>query len=296
MRCKICNSSNVKEEYNGLIRDGGLGRYTKKNVSMYRCADCGVIWHEKIYKADEYYQTDTYRNSLEGTIKESDFYKLHDKESLAKLTYTGTEIYRDSVVADIGCGCGAFLDYVNGVAKKVVAIEPAEFYREVLNRKGFYTYSYAREAKDRFANNVDVVTSFDVIEHVESPQDFLLDVYELLKVGGRAFIGTPTETPIMRSLLGKMYDMKLLFSTQHIWIFSKESLRMMADKVGFLPQNIKFKYYQRYGIGNMLGWLKFQEPKKDIQNDFITKTLDDVWKRESEKQELADYIVLEIEK
>lgn len=295
MKCKICGSENIDIIYNDLIRDGGLGQYTKKPIKIFQCKNCDVIWHDnEIADVKEYYETEEYRNELEGSSEEEKFYELHDKETLDKLNYTGTTIFRNKVVADIGCGCGAFLDYISGVAREVVAVEPSLKYRNIMSRKGFSTYSYADEAKKLYANKIDVITSFDVIEHVQSPESFIKDVYDLLTVGGKAIIGTPTDAPIMRSLLGKDYEKKLLFSTQHLWILSEKNLRMISEKCGF--KNIDIKYYQRYGIDNMLGWLKEKEPKSEIKQKFITETLNNVWKAQLVDNRLADYIVLYLEK
>ena len=295
MKCKICGSENTDIIYNDLIRDGGLGQYTKKPIKIFQCKNCDVIWHDnEIADVKEYYETEEYRNELEGSSEEEKFYELHDKETLDKLNYTGTTIFRNKVVADIGCGCGAFLDYISGVAREVVAVEPSLKYRNIMSRKGFSTYSYADEAKKLYANKIDVITSFDVIEHVQSPESFIKDVYDLLTAGGKAIIGTPTDAPVMRSLLGKDYEKKLLFSTQHLWILSEKNLRIISEKCGF--KNIDIKYYQRYGIDNMLGWLKNKEPKSEIKQKFITETLNNVWKAQLVDNGLADYIVLYLEK
>lgn len=34
-RCKLCGSNSTHIEYEGVIRDGGLGKYTKVKVKMY---------------------------------------------------------------------------------------------------------------------------------------------------------------------------------------------------------------------------------------------------------------------
>ena len=112
--CKLRGSTEIKMEYEGLIRDGGLGKYTKRPVTMYRCCNCDVIWHEPVFEIGSYYESKEYRNALEGTTDEYDFYRLHDKDNLDKFQYTGTDIFRGKVVADVGCGCGAFLDFVKG--------------------------------------------------------------------------------------------------------------------------------------------------------------------------------------
>lgn len=296
MKCKICGEKNIKITYNGLIRDGGLGKYTNEPVKMYQCADCDVIWHDRLLNTREYYESQKYRTSLEGTSDEKEFYHLHDKETLDKFQYTGTDIFRDKIVADIGCGCGAFLDYLKGVASEIIAIEPSETYRAIMDKKKFHTYPYAKAMKDekKYWGKVNVATSFDVIEHVESPFAFLKDVYGMLKRGGKAIVGTPTDAPVMRSLLGETYEQKLLFSTQHLWILGEKNLRYMANKVGFATVN--FKFYQRYGIGNMMGWIKDKKPGTSVSASYLTDTLDNVWRNQLAEKGLADYIVLYVTK
>ncbi len=290
-RCKICDGDDLSVEYEGIIRDGGLGKYTQKPVKMYRCNKCKVIWHEPMVNLDEYYTSEEYRMSLEGTVNETDFYNLHDKESIDKLLYTGM-VYRDKVVADIGCGCGAFMDLVSGISRDVIAIEPTQAYRDILLRKGYKTYCYAKDALGEYKESVDVVVSFDVIEHVESPLVFMKEVYNLLRVGGHAFIGTPTETPVMRKLLGEIYDIKILFSTQHLWILGEDSLLRISESAGFNKANTHVKYFQRYGISNVLGWLKYQEAGKKIDDEMVSKAIDMAWRCGIEEQKLSDYIVL----
>lgn len=50
MKCKICGSENIDIIYNDLIRDGGLGQYTKKPIKIFQCKNCDVIWHGFIVK------------------------------------------------------------------------------------------------------------------------------------------------------------------------------------------------------------------------------------------------------
>ena len=295
MKCKICFSDNTKVIYKGKIRNGGLGQYTENDIEMHQCTDCGVIWHEDVISdIKKYYESEEYRVSLENSSEESNFYKLHDKETFEKFRYTGTAIWRDKVVADIGCGCGAFLDFLKGVSKKIIAIEPSEKYRSIMQKKGFETFAYSEDAKKIYENAIDVITSFDVIEHVSDPENFLNGVFSLLKQGGQAYIGTPTDAPIMRELLGSIYEKKILYSTQHLWIFSKENLMIMAKKCGFGQVDIKF--YQRYSIENMLGWLKEKEANSNMKYNSVLYSLNGVWKSQCEMREMSDYIVLELKK
>lgn len=293
--CRICGSNNIKIEYEGIIRDGGLGKYTHNKATLYRCEECNVIWHDAMINLDEYYQSDNYRLSLEGTVDEDDFYNLHDRESIDKLLYTGM-VFRNKTVADIGCGCGSFLDLISGLTKEIIAVEPTQKYREILKKKKYNTYTYAKDAIKEWNSKVDIVVSFDVIEHVDSPVSFMKDIFEMLRPGGKAIIGTPTETPVMRRLLGTDYEMKVLFSTQHLWVFGEKNLKKMAGMAGFKDDHIDVRYYQRYGLENVFGWLKNKQPGGSIDDSMITRTMDYTWRHELENQGLSDYIVIYIEK
>lgn len=49
-------------------------------------------------------------------------------------------------------------------------------------------------------------------------------------------------------------------------------------------------------MDNLLGWLRDKEPHSDINENFITPTLDAVWKSECSKKGLADYIMIYLNK
>lgn len=295
MVCQMCGCEYVGVEYRGKIRNGGLGQYTENDVEMYKCKSCGVIWHEPVIEdTKRYYASEEYRNAMLESTDINRFYQLHDKENMDKFTYTGTTIFRNKTVADIGCGGGAFLDFLSGVAKEVIAIEPTEQYHAHMWEKGYHVYSYAENAMEHWKEKIDVIVSFDVIEHVENPYLFLRDVYDLLKADGCAIIGTPTDAPVMRALLGEIYEKQQLFSTQHPWILNEKVLRMLAEKIGF--KQISVKYYQRYGINNLFGWLREKKPRSEISLNSITATFDAVWRAECNKQEVSDYICLYVTK
>ncbi len=305
MKCKICGSERIKVIYNGKIRAGGIGDWTEEDVPVYQCDDCKTIWHENLYDdIKEFYEGTKYRSQVNGSSDENLFYELHDGESADKFLYTGTKRFRHKTVADIGCGAGAWLDFVKGTAKTVIGIEPSKIFRDLIQRKGIDAFPYAEEAKAAYRDKVDVVTSFDVIEHVENPSAFLDDIYELLAPGGEAIVGTPTDTPVMRSLLGEVYEKMILFTVQHLWVFSPKGMRIMAEQAGF--SEVEFKCFQTYDITNLLAWLQYKTPlsiggnygtpQKKVDYGFVTETLNAVYKSELEKNFMGDYFVAYLRK
>lgn len=287
MNCKLCKSGNIEEIYNGPIRIAMMIGYSEESVAVYQCNECGVFWHE--YKrADNHYESVEYRAGVDGSSDIEQYYKLHDSEVLPKLKFTGTGIFRNKIVADIGCGGGSFLDFVKGSAKETIAVEPSLIYRRNLTEKGHKVYGYIDEAIYEYANKVDIVTTFDVIEHIMEPVQFCKGINNLLHDGGKVIIGTPSEYPLLRKLVGKNFD-KFIFQANHPWIFSERSLINMLKEASFSNIEVEQKY--RFGIGNFINWLKEEIPCGDVQYDFISETLSKTWQKEMISNNLGEYFV-----
>lgn len=289
MICKICRSEKCKVIYKGNLRKGCFGNKTQEIIPMYLCENCSCIWHENINEdLEKYYGTETYRQDMGEKFAE-DYYRYHDREVIDKLNYTGTDIFRNKIVADVGCAGGSFLDFVKGVSKKTLAFEPATMYQESLKSNGHVTFSYMSDALEEYRNSIDIITSFDVIEHVESPIDFMKEQRQLLNKTGIVINGTPTSAVIMRTALGREYE-EFLYTYQHPWVFSEEAIKLIAKQAGF--NKIKVEYKQRYGLGNLLSWHSHHKPMGHVSYDYISDIVDEVWKRDLENKKVSDYMVL----
>jgi SAM-dependent methyltransferase len=257
---------------------------------LYRCSDCGTIWHENdVYESGTYYESAQYRIELEGSADIGEYYLRHDRECLEKFLYTGTDIFRNKTVADIGCGGGSWIDFLKGVAKKTVAIEPSEIYREQLKVKGHDTYAYISDALTDYSGRIDVLTSFDVIEHVDDPQMFAHEIFRLVKTGGNIIIGTPTELKHLRTLIGKEFD-SFVFSVQHPWVFAEKGLKLLFERAGF--KNISIRSFMRYGLGNVFAWLNEIKPRGNITYPCISNTINEAWKANLAETGYGDYLVV----
>lgn len=292
MKCKLCGGTEVSVDYQGIIRLGMAAGYTKEEVTIYRCESCGVLWHEYPLPED-YYQSEAYRNAIEGDSDPEQYFARHDCEVLPKLEFTGTEIYRHKIAADIGCGGGSFLDFIHGAADTTIAIEPSATYRASLAQRGHRCYEYTANALTDFGGKTDVATSFDVIEHVDHPLSFLQDICALLKPGGKLVVGTPTDYPILRKLVGQPFE-RFIFNANHPWVFSENSLQYLLKEAGF--QQISVKQTYRFGIGNVLSWISTQQPNGNIQYQEIPAVVDKVWKTAMKEQGMGEYLVAYAEK
>ena len=135
----------------------------------------------------------------------------------------------NSRVLDVGCAFGYFLklcaDYrleTYGLDISEYAIEKAKLYLHDVN-EGLQIF------QDEF---FDFVTMFDIIEHVKSPCDLLMEVHRVLKRGAKIVITTPNVNAIAKLLKGKQW---VGFSDPtHLYLFTSDSLKFLVEKNGFI--------------------------------------------------------------
>jgi SAM-dependent methyltransferase len=96
----------------------------------------------------------------------------------------------DTRVLDVGSYDGQFLALLPDHLTKA-AIEPAESVVGELKKKGIEWIGVNAGSTDpKYHNYFDVITMFDVFEHLPSPRHELLAICRLLAPGGRLFIAT----------------------------------------------------------------------------------------------------------
>lgn len=83
----------------------------------------------------------------------------------------------------------------------------------------------------------DVITSFEVIEHVRYPQEYLKMISKSLKPDGLVYITTPNFNGLSRFLLGANYN--VINFPEHLCYFTRKTLDQMLQEQGFRKVWIK---------------------------------------------------------
>lgn len=127
-------------------------------------------------------------------------------------------------VIDIGCGGGILTESmaqlgadVTGIDLNKAAIDVAKLHLLESGAKVNYQFISAEEMAEKHPHQFDVVTCFEMLEHVPDPAAIVKACAKLIKPGGHLFFSTLNRTPksYVFAILGAEYILKLLPKNTH---------------------------------------------------------------------------------
>ena len=155
---------------------------------------------------------------------------------------------KDAKVLDIGCGGGLFLSLLKQEGADVIGIELSDSraqYAKTKHQLEIDKHPIENDFWQRgYANHFDAVTLWDVIEHVNYPQQALQSAANVLKQGGLLLIDTPCRDSFYHqfgeltyrltkgkypTFLNAMYSSHLF---GHKQIFSTGEMKELFESVG----------------------------------------------------------------
>ena len=131
-------------------------------------------------------------------------------------------------VLDVGCFDGQFLASLDGVERFGVEIHEAA--TERAKSRGIKIVGADYESLAGFSRCFDVVTAFDVIEHVHDPGYFVRLLVDAVKPGGAVIISTGNTDALSWRFMGSRYWYCTI--PEHISFINPRWCNWLADKLG----------------------------------------------------------------
>jgi len=136
---------------------------------------------------------------------------------------------RPGRLLDVGCGLGFFLAHAQAAGWEVRGCDTSEAWVRTANERVGAGSASLGEVADAIGpdERFDVITAWDVIEHVHDPLSFLMDLTSRLAPRGRVFLRTPNLNYVLpvyalRRRLG--HDVGL-GPTNHVVYFTAATMR-----------------------------------------------------------------------
>ena len=235
--CQICLNTETS-----LIQNTGVFLESSE-IDIVKCNQCELIFLnpqptldeiEKIYSDDYFLQW--YTSEKKREFSKNFFRNLFYKNNL--LYSISQKMNKpDCRILDIGCGMGFFLEVAREWRCKVFGVEISRYAtkhcRENLNLD---VHHGTLETADFPIEYFDVITAFDVIEHLKKLSDFLSLVNKILKKDGVFIILVPNYDSIVFQLDRIIHGIKktsLPNVPEHLTYFTMDSLKRLLQKHGF---------------------------------------------------------------
>jgi 2-polyprenyl-3-methyl-5-hydroxy-6-metoxy-1,4-benzoquinol methylase/ribosomal protein S27E len=212
-------------------------RFAKYKMDWAACADCATVYLSP--RPDPGLMTEYYRTSQNYEYWSRVIFPASEDARRAKIFRPRAERVADIVrrhgtgtgtLVDVGAGYGTFCEEMStvGTFQRVVALEPEPHLAQTCRDKGLETIE--ARVEDATIDRLDAVTSFEVIEHLFAPRDFVRRCAELLPPGGLFIVTCPNVRGFDIEVLGPKSD---AIDPEHVNLFHPESLSTMLEREGF---------------------------------------------------------------
>ena len=143
-------------------------------------------------------------------------------------------INNSKTILEIGCGRGYFLQLAELKGAKASGLE---FNSQAIDNKvcNSPVYNEIIEEHAEKGNRYDVVLSFQVLEHVSKPREFLTSAISCLKDNGYLILSTPNDDWIYHQRMEDAFNLP----PHHIGCFNKKVYENIAKEIGMEIVEIK---------------------------------------------------------
>lgn len=206
----------------------------KNNHTLYRCKGCHLIFIFPAPTATANIYAEGYFYGATGGFGYIDY------DEAKKLDTQTFETYLDKIAAfypgtgkllDVGAATGQFLTSAQARGWDVAGIEISDAAAERGRTQGLKIKTGTLSDADFPQHTFDVITLWDVLEHLPDPHDALKRLSALLKPNGLLLLNLPDAGSLYARTSGRFWQ--LILPPEHIYLYNKKNLELLLTHYGF---------------------------------------------------------------
>ncbi|MCX7920839.1 MAG: class I SAM-dependent methyltransferase [Clostridia bacterium] len=216
MLCPVCNYS-METKVKSIEEHKILFEGKQMNYAIFACPNCRSEFANPLLPPpDSWY------------INMDEYYGWRWEFGKALEDIKGSNLKGD--LLEIGCGQGIFLEKIKD-QYSVYGIDVNTTSIEVAQKKGLKAYACKLEdvAKNGLPQQFDIITFFNLLEHIDTPLEFLASINKLVKPDGLIIISIPNMERVSRKVWKEIWDIP----PHHLVRYSREGIKKLLEAAGF---------------------------------------------------------------
>jgi 2-polyprenyl-3-methyl-5-hydroxy-6-metoxy-1,4-benzoquinol methylase len=189
-----------------------------------KCRDCSFVFCDRRPTEDEL--VSYYNQYPRGTALSPITLRRYEALCDAFAGYRKT-----NNILDVGCGDAHFLEIARKKNWNVFGTEFTEAAIEVCRNKDIPVFRSDLSTLPFEPGFFDVITSFEVIEHVNDPHESALASARLLRSGGILYVTTPNFNSLSRMMFGPKWN--VIAYPEHLCYYDKKTIKKLFAGHGF---------------------------------------------------------------
>lgn len=229
VRCSLCNADEPQSWL--TLTD----RFSGQIFELVKCGECGLVYSAERPSMDElpdYYPQDYEAYQLPQEDMSSSQAWHAGRMWEMQVSYIERFTEKRGKLLDIGCATGEFLNASRSRGWQVSGIELIEQTAQIAKERfGLEIFMGRLETTALPDNYFDVITLWDVLEHLPDPIAAFQHCYRLLSQNGLIVFSIPNLSSFDRYLFGRSWigwD-----APRHFTLFTLNTLRQAFSKTGF---------------------------------------------------------------
>lgn len=230
--CNLCGSS----ERQPYCPENGLG--------LVECQSCGLVYVSPRPDSTELYALygETYfHNNESGVVGYTDY--IADEANIRQTSNRRLrhlqQFIQPGKLLDVGCATGFFIDEAQKRGWQVQGLDVSSFAVGYAREHFHLDVQHGSFTELEFPQGAyDVVSLWDVIEHVPDPTAYIQRAAQLLRKDGVVVLATPDVDSFPARMAGKRW-VGYKLSEEHIYYFSVKTLTKMLNDAGFDVLNVR---------------------------------------------------------
>jgi SAM-dependent methyltransferase len=242
--CPLCGHAGTRE----WLRASDHFHGRQEKYILMRCPGCSLVWtnHPPAPEKMHLHYTDAYHNLIAAAGNDAQFRWGFRKDAVHRYKQAGA-------LLDMGCSSGAFLEFMRSGSWELYGIEmSADGAKEAEARSGAHVF-VGNILDARFPpESFDVITCFDVLEHLYEPRRVMARVSEWLKPGGVFYVLVPNVESAEAHVFGSYWHGLEL--PRHLFHYSPTSLKLLAESVGLRELSLETRRNPAVGTSLRYVW------------------------------------------